>query len=131
MATSNGDYNKAAEMYEKMGRESMESNLGKYSAKGHLFLAVLCYMALGDNVGYKQKMEEYKGIDYTFGSSREGGFLDKVAASIDSMSVDAFEEACAEFDRITPLDPLKTEILLKIKTTNGLGGGDGEAQDVC
>ena len=38
------------------------------------------------------------------------------AASIDSMSVDAFEEACAEFDRITPLDPLKTELLLKIKT---------------
>ncbi len=59
MATANGDYNKAAEMYEKMGRESMESNLGKYSAKGHFFLAVLCYMALGDNVGYKQKMEEY------------------------------------------------------------------------
>ena len=47
------------------------------------------------------------------------------------MSVDAFEEACAEFDRITPLDPLKTELLLKIKTSNGLGGGDGEAQDVC
>jgi len=59
MATANGDYNKAAEMYEKMGRESMESNLGKYSAKGHFFLAVLCYMALGDNVGFKQKMEEY------------------------------------------------------------------------
>lgn len=30
-------------------------------------------------------------------------------------NVDEFSEACADFDRITPLDPWKTSMLLKAK----------------
>ena len=38
---------KAGEIYDQVGRESMESKLGAYSAKGYFFQSLLCTLALG------------------------------------------------------------------------------------
>jgi len=45
-----GDLSRAASIYEDIGKESMTSRLGAYSAKGYFFQALLCYLAMGDNV---------------------------------------------------------------------------------
>jgi alpha-soluble NSF attachment protein len=44
------------------------------------------------------------------------------------VSLEDFGDACADFDRITPLDPWKTSMLLKAKKfiSDQVGGEDGE-----
>ena len=68
----------AADIFETLGRESLESRLGAYSAKGYFFQAILCLMATGDNVAARNKLEAFKNLDFSFGSSRESQFVDKL-----------------------------------------------------
>ena len=131
LASTLGNYTEAADVFEQMGRESMESNLTKYSATGYLFKSILCHMAAGDNVAYKNKIEDFKGVDYSFPTSRECTFVEQLISAIETFDADAFSQACADFDRITPLDPWKTAVLLKIQKVSGISAaGDGDA-DVC
>lgn len=41
-------FQEAANIYEDVGKKSMESRLGSYSAKGYFFQCLLCHMAAGD-----------------------------------------------------------------------------------
>ena len=50
ISAEHGNLSKAAEIYENIGKESMSSRLGSYSAKGYFFQSLLCYLAMGDNV---------------------------------------------------------------------------------
>eukprot|EP00607_Mallomonas_marina_P002421 CAMPEP_0182428024 /NCGR_PEP_ID=MMETSP1167-20130531/20958_1 /TAXON_ID=2988 /ORGANISM="Mallomonas Sp, Strain CCMP3275" /LENGTH=300 /DNA_ID=CAMNT_0024610649 /DNA_START=177 /DNA_END=1079 /DNA_ORIENTATION=+ len=110
-----GGIARAGEIFEMMGRECMESRLGAYSAKGYFFQAALCYLALGDAVATREKIQLYKTLDYTFNTSRECQFIEKLLESIDAYNSEDFAQACADFDHITPLDPWKTSMLLKAK----------------
>lgn len=129
LASGNDDFMKAAEIYEAVGRESMESNLAKYSAKNYLFQALLCFLAACDTVTAKSKKEEYKSIDYTFATQRECQFIEKLILAIEGNDSEAYSQACADFDRITPLDPWKTSILLKAK--KNIAGEAGGENDLC
>jgi len=115
LCSQEDDFTKAADIFESLGHESLESKLGAYSAKGYFFQSVLCHMAAGDNVAATGKLESFKATDYNFPSSRECQFLEKLVAAADAYNADDFSEACADFDRITPLDPWKTSMLVKIK----------------
>jgi len=106
---------RAAEIFEGLGRESMESRLGAYSAKGYFFQALLCYLASGDNVAVKSKLDAFKNVDFSFGPSRECQFIEKLLQSADSYNAEDFSQACADFDHITPLDPWKTSMLVQAK----------------
>jgi alpha-soluble NSF attachment protein len=78
MAAEKGDLVRAAGIYEDIGKESMSSRLGSYSAKGYFFQALLCYLALGDNVQVQQKLAQFKNADYSFQGSREGDFIERI-----------------------------------------------------
>ncbi|RYD70704.1 MAG: hypothetical protein EOP84_26230 [Verrucomicrobiaceae bacterium] len=110
-----GGYAKAAQIFEASGRDSLQSRLGAFSARGHFFMALLCFLALGDTVQVANKVADYRSADHSFASSRECAFVEKLVGSIEAMDSEAFAEACADFDRISPLDPLKTSLLLKAK----------------
>ena len=73
------DYIKASDIFEKIGRDSLQSRLGAFSAKNYFFQSLLCILAAGDNVASQSKIESYKAADHTFGSSRECGFIEKLA----------------------------------------------------
>jgi len=117
---------RAADIFETMGRESMDSRLGAYSAKGYFFQAALCHLALGDAVAVRSKLASYKNVDYTFGSSRECQFLEKLVESVDAFNSEDFSQACADFDHITPLDPWKTSMLVLAKRHLTAAAGDGD-----
>lgn len=99
------------------------------------------------------KLDSCKATDYSFASSRECNFIEQLlkvqhhslvlpgshslthslTQSMEAVNVEDFSQACADFDRITPLDPWKTSMLLKAKKhlvdlagEGGGGGGDGE-----
>jgi alpha-soluble NSF attachment protein len=129
LASGKDDFIKAAEIFEQVGRESMESNLSKYSAKNYLFQALLCFLAAQDTVTAKNKKEDYKNIDYTFAGQRECTFVEKLLGVIEANDAEGFAQACADFDRITPLDPWKTSMLLKAK--KNIAGGGSEESDLC
>ncbi len=74
----NGDLKKAGGIYEKLGDESMSSRLGQYSARGYFLQALLCYLAMGDAVQVNKKITEFKNADYSFASSNECTFIQKL-----------------------------------------------------
>lgn len=130
LCSSKDDFAKAAQIFEAVGRESMESNLSKYSAKNYFFQALLCFLAGGDTITTKAKKEEYKNIDYSFSTQRECVFVEKIVVTIEANDSEGYATACSEFDRITPLDPWKTTVLLKAKRSISSEGGGAES-DLC
>ena len=149
------DLEKAAETFEKVATESLSSNLLKFGAKSAFFNAALCTLARGDVVAGEQALEKYKELDYTFPGCRECKLLEDVTQAFKDLNVEAFTDAvynCAEgggdlrlfsysppqcllthpppiVDQISKIDPWRTTLLLKIKTSiqkSGGGGGGGE-----
>jgi alpha-soluble NSF attachment protein len=78
MSSERGELMKACQIFEKIGKESMTSRLGAYSAKGYFFQALMCMLAMGDNVAVGIKLQSYKEIDHTFNGSRECDFIEKL-----------------------------------------------------
>jgi alpha-soluble NSF attachment protein len=120
----------AAQIFESIAKESLSSRLGAFSAKGYFFQSLLIYVALGDPIRVNNKVEQYSGEDHTFATSRECEFVTKLSKAVEEFNVEDYETACANFDRITPLDPWKIKLLLQgkqpILDTTGSGGGDDD-----
>ena len=112
------DYAKAAKLYADMGKDCLDNNLLKYSAKGYFLQSVLCQMANGgDCVGASQSLERFMSLDVSFRESREGKFCTGLIECLESFDPDGFATVCFEYDRISRLDEWKTDILFKIKST--------------
>eukprot|EP01041_Mallomonas_annulata_P012231 gene12231-25682_t len=69
---------RGAEIFESLGRDSMTTTLGAYSAKGYFLQAAMCHLAVGDNVATRSKISAFKNADYSFGPSRECQFVEKL-----------------------------------------------------
>lgn len=120
----------AAEIYESLGRQCLESNLLKYNAKTHFINGVMCHLANGDSVGASQALARFDSLDYTFADSREGKFASQLVECVEGFDPEGFATACFEYDRISKLDPWKTSMLVKVKRSiEGGEGGDGGDDD--
>ena len=115
ISSESGNFLKAADIFQQIAQENMQSNLGKFSAKGYLFQSLLCVMATGDWVATHQRIDQSREIDYSFSSSRECDLISKLVKACEDNNSEEFSQSCADFDRISPLDPWKTSILLKAK----------------
>eukprot|EP01083_Nonionella_stella_P269143 910353_1 len=122
------DFIRAADIYETLGKNCLDSQLLKYNAKGHFLHCVLCHLANRDSVAAGQAMSRFSSLDYTLRESREGKFADSLIECVDGSDGEGFATACFEFDRISKLDPWKTTILLSIRKAVD-GGGDGLDDD--
>jgi len=121
------DLKRAADIYNEQGKNSLDSNLLKFHAKGHFLHSILCHLANQDAVGGSQAFQRYGSLDYTFAESREGKLAGALLESVENYDVEGFATACVEFDRITTLDPWKTSMLVKVRRTiEGEHGDDGE-----
>lgn len=119
------DFEKAAEVFEAVGAESLSSNLLKFGAKGYFQQAVMCLLARGDIVTAEAALNKFKDMDYTFGGSRECKLMEDVCAAFKDGSTDAFTDAVYNYDQISKLDPWKTSVLLKIKSAIQKANGEG------
>ncbi|KAG6602599.1 Alpha-soluble NSF attachment protein 2 [Cucurbita argyrosperma subsp. argyrosperma] len=108
-------YEKAIKIYEEIARHSLKSNLLKYGVKGHLLNAGLCQLCKGDIVAITKALDEYQDLDPTFSGTRECRLLADIAGAIDEEDVTKFTDVVKEFDSMTPLDPWKTTLLLRVK----------------
>lgn len=53
-------YPKAIEIYEEIARHSLNNNLLKYGARGHLLNAGICQLCKGDVVAITNALEKYQ-----------------------------------------------------------------------
>ena len=111
------DYVKAVKYLEKVAANSLGNNLLQCGCKDYFFKAGLCNLALGDYDAAKAKLEQYCSDDNRFPSSRECKFLLAITVACTKGDVQTFTNSVVEFDAVSPLDPWKTSVLLKIKNT--------------
>ncbi|KAL1992798.1 hypothetical protein VTN49DRAFT_3554 [Thermomyces lanuginosus] len=115
LAALEGDYYKAIEQYEKVGKSSVDNNLLKWSVKDYFFKAGICHLATTDLVGANRALESYKEIDPTFASTREYLLLADLIQAIEHGDQDAFADKLYQFDQLSTLDKWKTTLFLRIK----------------
>jgi len=115
-ATDLKEYKKAIEIYEQVAMSSLESTLLKYSVKTYLLSAGLCHLAAGEVSAITKAVDRYEQLDVTFGQTREGGFLRKLATCFESLDEDQFTEHVRAYDDISRLETQQTTLLLAAKT---------------
>lgn len=59
-------YPKAIEIYEDIAQQSLNNNLLKYGAKGHLLNAGICHLCKGDVVSINNALEKYQVFVFSF-----------------------------------------------------------------
>lgn len=82
------EWESATENFERVGTESLNSNLMKFGAKSAFFNAYLCTLARGDVVAAERNLEKYKEQDYTFPGCREAKLADDILAAYKDMNVE-------------------------------------------
>lgn len=102
------DWEAAAANFERVGTESLASNLLKFGAKSAFFNAYLCTLARGDVVAAERDLEKYKEQDYTFPGCREAKLADDILAAYKDLNVEAFTDAIVNYDAISKLTPWRT-----------------------
>ncbi|XP_059841349.1 beta-soluble NSF attachment protein isoform X2 [Hypanus sabinus] len=107
-------YQKAIEIYEQVGTNTMDNPLLKYSAKEYFFKAALCHFIV-DELNAKLALEKYEEMFPAFSDSRECKLLKKLLEAHEEQNGDAYTEAVKEFDSISRLDQWLTTMLLRIK----------------
>lgn len=107
-------YDKAIEIYERVGQSSLESSLLKYSAKEHFFRAALCHLCV-DHLNAQHSIQKYEEMYPAFIDSRENKLLKTLMQHVEDQNVDGFTEAVKDYDSISRLDQWYTTILLRIK----------------
>ncbi|XP_067338173.1 N-ethylmaleimide-sensitive factor attachment protein, beta b isoform X2 [Channa argus] len=116
-------YQKAIEIYEQVGANTMDNPLLKYSAKEYFFKAALCHFIV-DELNAKIAVEKYEEMFPAFSDSRECKLLKKLLEAHEEQNNEAFTEAVKEFDSISRLDQWHTTLLLRIKKT--IQGDEGD-----
>jgi len=117
---------RAAQIYDEMGTNCLDSNLLKYNAKSYFLQCVMCHLANGDAIASAQALQKFNNMDFTFQESREGKFGAQLVECVENFDSDGFATSCFEYDRISKLDPWKTSILVKVKRSIADEGGIGE-----
>jgi alpha-soluble NSF attachment protein len=110
-----GNYSKAMDIYESVAKASVDNNLLRFSAKGHLLMACLCAMCCMTPSGVAETVEKYKNIDFNLEGSRELKLVEACVEAIEVGDAEGFTTAVAEYDSLTRLDAFKTELLLRVK----------------
>uniref|UniRef100_W5NI80 N-ethylmaleimide-sensitive factor attachment protein, beta b n=1 Tax=Lepisosteus oculatus TaxID=7918 RepID=W5NI80_LEPOC len=116
-------YQKAVEIYEQVGTNTMDNPLLKYSAKEYFFKAALCHFIV-DELNAKLAVEKYEEMFPAFSDSRECKLLKKLLEAHEEQNSEAFTEAVKEFDSVSRLDQWLTTMLLRIKKTIQGDAGD-------
>jgi alpha-soluble NSF attachment protein len=87
------DLIRAAQIYDQLGRNCLDSSLLKYNAKGYFLQSIFCHLAGSDAIAAQQALERYEGIDYTFSESREGKLCRQLVECVEGYDSEGFATA--------------------------------------
>ena len=89
LAAMESDYLDATRRFEHVARQSMSSNLMKFSVTKYLLQAGTCHLAM-DVIGAKRALESYRELDHEFSSTGEYRFLASLSEMVEQGDPDAF-----------------------------------------
>lgn len=107
---------RAASIFETLGNKMLKINNYSGDAQIYYFKCILCYMALGDFVVSKEKMNLFKLADFQFSQSSTYNLSSNLHEAIDEFNADKFSQACSDYDHIIPLDSWEINILNQVKS---------------
>eukprot|EP00123_Amoebidium_parasiticum_P014222 comp22401_c1_seq2/m.33461 comp22401_c1_seq2/g.33461 ORF comp22401_c1_seq2/g.33461 comp22401_c1_seq2/m.33461 type:complete len:173 (-) comp22401_c1_seq2:70-588(-) len=110
-----GDYEYAADVFEKIGFEAVDDPLLKWGARDHLLRAGMCRLCIADLVALRQALDRYLVQCPMWQDSRECLFLEALARACEDGDVLAFTQAVGSYDAVTRLDNWATHMLLTTK----------------
>lgn len=113
LSVSGTDIVRASQIYEQLGKVSMTQY--SFSAKDYFFNCLLCHLALGDYINTRLKLESFCNLCFALSKSLQSNFIENLLTACEKMDREAFTTHCFEFDLVSPLDPKKTNLLLKCK----------------
>ncbi|KAL5113888.1 vesicular-fusion protein S17 [Pleosporales sp. CAS-2024a] len=134
VALEGKDYYKAIELYEKVAKTSMQSNLMRWSVKEYLLKAGICQLCTGDQVGVNAALDRYRELDPSFVQQREHQLLVDLTQAVQEGDQEMFADKVPskrtspsgftadlsqlfQFDQLSKLDKWKTALFLRIKAT--------------
>lgn len=112
-----GNYIPATNIYKKVVKNSLNSNLSRWSLKEYFVKIVLSYLAADDKVAASKYLDETLSLDSSFQTTREYKLLQDVIEAVTEGDAEKLSQVVFEYDQFSKLDRWKTTILLKIKST--------------
>lgn len=116
-----GDFERAEQIFEQLGEQSLSNKLLKYTACEHFAKAGICRIAKnpqdGDTV--LQKIAEWQEISPAFAESRECTWIIKMAEACKKEDLDEFNDAIRTYQSVTRLSKWEEDILRRIRKNLG------------
>ena len=114
LAAMDGDYQDAIQRFEHVAKQSLSSNLMKYSIKMYLLHAGMCHLAL-DVIGARRALESYRELDPGFPSTDEYKLLADLLEIVEQGDSEAFGYRLHVWERSgnRQLEKWQTKTLLK------------------
>ena len=111
-----GNFERAEEIFEQLGEQSLSNKLLKYTAGEKFAKAGLCRLARNpqDSSGVLQKITEWEETCPAFAGSRESKWLTKMAEACQKQDVDEFNEAIRVY-QLAKLPKWEEDILSNIR----------------
>lgn len=112
-----GQYKKAIELYEQIIKNLLGNNLTKWNLKDYFFKSILCTLCTDDVIEAQKKNTNYINDEPSWESTREFKLVADIFESIENGDIQGFSDKVFEYDQFSKLDKLKTQLLLKVKTS--------------
>lgn len=93
LAALDNDFLDAIKRFEHVARQSVSSNLMRYSVQKYLWQAGLCHLAL-DVISAQRAFQSYQELDPSFPSTDDGKLLASLLEIAEQGDSDAFEARC-------------------------------------
>ncbi|RHZ77388.1 hypothetical protein Glove_180g73 [Diversispora epigaea] len=115
-----GHYEQAIALFDIITTFSENDSLLCFKVKDHVFWQCLCIMGLGDWVRLEKRLGEFVEQYPSFAESRECSFIHKLINAKHTFDASAFATCCKDYDQISKLTPVQTNILLQAKKELGI-----------
>lgn len=112
-----GEYSKARDHYDTVIKNSVGNALTKWNLKEYFLKNLLCVLAMDDLVEANKRMERFAEEEPLWPQTREYKLVRDLVEAIDNGDTQSFSDKVYEYDQFSPLDKLKTQLLLKIKNS--------------
>lgn len=110
-----GEFDAAVDCLERAAKESLSSDLLRYSARDYMFRAFLCMIVKGDYATSAKNLDKYCSWDPAFAASREATFARRLVAACQSPSTGAVSDAVGDFEEVGKFGQWHAKMIAKIR----------------
>jgi len=126
------DFSNSADLFEQLGKESLQTKLTRSRARQFFFKAAICVIAAGDAVLAREKGDLFLRLDPSLGTGREGKLMQTLIKALEDFDVTTYSQSVRDYNDIYEFDPWHVKVLLAGRShIDPDMGGDVEASAVA